>query len=97
MLVVWTENAKADLAAIFSYIIGDDPGAAEGVLTKIDLAVSRLEDQPKIGRPGRVHQTRELVVVGTPYIVVYEIDEAQAIAHVLTVRHGARLWPEAFK
>jgi toxin ParE1/3/4 len=57
----------------------------------LHAAVSRLADHPAMGRPGRVARTRELVVLGTPYIVVYRT-EAPAVV-VLRVLHGAQRWP----
>lgn len=54
-------------------------------------AVSRLADYPAIARPGRVASTRELVVVGTPYIVVYRIEPSAVV--ILRVLHGAQRWP----
>jgi toxin ParE1/3/4 len=46
-----------------------------------------------IGRQGRVGGTRELVVQGTPYIVVYRVHDD---VEILAVVHGARKWPESF-
>ncbi len=49
-----------------------------------------LAEHPELGRVGRVGGTRELVVTGTPYLLVYRIrgDELQ----ILRVLHGRRQW-----
>jgi plasmid stabilization system protein ParE len=57
--------------------------------------VELLTDEPKLGRPGRVPGTRELVVPRTPYIVAYAVLSSDSI-RILGVRHGARRWPESF-
>ena len=46
-----------------------------------------------LGRPGRVPSTRELVVVGTPYVVAYRIE--RTVVLVLHILHGAQRWPPA--
>jgi toxin ParE1/3/4 len=56
--------------------------------------VARLSEFPSIGRPGRVHGTRELVVDDTPFIVAYRIREGTV--EILVVLHSARKWPEDF-
>jgi addiction module RelE/StbE family toxin len=58
----------------------------------IERSVRRLVDHPQSGRPGRVEGTRELVVPGTPYVIVYRV-EADQIIVVLRVLHGAQRWP----
>ena len=45
-----------------------------------------------MGRPGRVPKTRELVVSGTPYLVIYRVKNDRL--EVLRVFHGARQWPQ---
>jgi toxin ParE1/3/4 len=40
---------------------------------------------------GRVRGTRQLIVVGTPYVVVYRIEPASVV--ILRVLHGAQRWP----
>jgi toxin ParE1/3/4 len=57
----------------------------------IRASVERLATSPGLGRPGRVTGTRELVIVGTPYIVPYRV-KADVI-QIITVLHGARRWP----
>jgi toxin ParE1/3/4 len=44
---------------------------------------------PQVGRLGRSPDTREWVVTGLPYIIVYEIADDQAVA-VLGVFHAAQ-------
>ena len=46
---------------------------------------------PSLGRVGRVRGTRELVVSGTPFVVVYRV--RLDIVQVLRVLHHARKWP----
>jgi plasmid stabilization system protein ParE len=41
---------------------------------------------------GRIPGTRELVVPGLPYIVLYEV--ADTAVQILHIYHGARNWPE---
>lgn len=50
----------------------------------------RLERHPKIGRPGKVAGTRELIPHES-YRLVYEVDEDTV--SILTLIHTARLWP----
>lgn len=54
-------------------------------------AVERLADFPQRGRPGRLEGTRELVIVGTPYLAVYRTGETSV--RILRVLHGAQDWP----
>jgi toxin ParE1/3/4 len=57
-------------------------------------SVGRLAGLPRLGRPGRVEGTRELVVPNTPYIVAYAIIEDRVA--ILSVLHSARRWPDRF-
>ena len=61
---------------------------------RIREAVSLLAQHPEIGRPGRVADTRELVVSDTPYLAAYQI--AGDAVLILRVLHSAQQWPEHF-
>jgi toxin ParE1/3/4 len=89
--VRWSVRATADRDAIFGYIEAQSPQAAAAVDRRIRLAVAGLRKAPGIGRPGRVTNTRELVVGRTPYIAVYEI--SGKVVRILRVLHGAQQWP----
>jgi plasmid stabilization system protein ParE len=47
-----------------------------------------------MGRPGRVPDTRELVISGTPYIVAYQVQGK--VITILRILHSSRRWPKQF-
>jgi toxin ParE1/3/4 len=88
----WSRRAIRRLASIHDYIAKDSPAAAAGVAAVIVEAALRLQKFPYIGRPGRIEDTRELVVPGLPYIIPYRVvDDVIQIASVI---HTSRKWPE---
>ncbi len=90
----WAEPAAAALARIQDYIANENSRAAFEVVRRIRIAVSQLAVHPKIGRPGRVHGTYELVINDLPYIVPYRIKKNEV--QILSVYHTSRKWPEVF-
>jgi toxin ParE1/3/4 len=94
MEIIWRQVALNGLENARRYIAEHNPSAADRIFEAILSSVSRLMDMPNIGRPGRVRGTRELVVVGTPYIVAYAV-VANRI-NIIAVQHGAQGWPERF-
>jgi addiction module RelE/StbE family toxin len=54
-------------------------------------AARLLKTDHALGRPGRLRGTREMVISGTPLLVVYRV-RVDIIA-VLRVLHHARKWP----
>jgi addiction module RelE/StbE family toxin len=88
----WTRWALRRLDEIGAHIEADNPAAAARMVVAIASGVERLARASGRSRPGRIRGTRELVVVGTPYIVAYRV-RANDI-EILTVQHGAQLWPD---
>jgi toxin ParE1/3/4 len=91
MSIVWTTLARQDVNAIWDFMEQRNPDAAEMVDSEILRAVEGLLQFPKRGKSGRVKGTRELVVLGLPYIVVYLFGESRIV--ILRVLHGAQNWP----
>lgn len=84
MKIVWASGAVRSLLAIRQYIESDNPLAACQVASKIKQAVRNLETFPHAGRPGMRDGTRELIIGGLPYVVVYRVGtSAVYIARVL--------------
>ena len=91
MRVEWLPEAERSLTAQLEWIAEHNPWAALDMGDAIHAAVGRLADYPTMARSGRVAGTRELVVVGTPYIVAYRIEPSAVV--ILRVLHGAQRWP----
>jgi addiction module RelE/StbE family toxin len=89
--IVWLRAAERNLEAQLEYIAERNPPAADRLVDKIATTVARLANHPRRGRPGRVAGTRELVVPGTPYIVVYAVGRDYVRIH--RVLHSAQRWP----
>lgn len=94
MRIEWTEPARRDLREIYLYIAQDNPYAARTLQAELRERVTLLQDNPNLGRPGRVDGTRELVMANNPYILPYRIRQGRI--EILAVYHGARKWPEQF-
>ena len=94
MRLVWTEPVRLDLREIFTYIAQENPNAAKRLLAEIKEKVILLQDNPMLGRSGRVDGTRELVITGTQYILPYRINNGQI--QILAAFHCARQWPDKF-
>ncbi len=87
----WKAAAVADLMAIVDYISDDNPEAAQVLKDDIETGVSRLRENPRLYRAGRMEGTREMVVRSN-YLVVYT-EDAYTVT-ILRVLHGARQWPQ---
>ena len=91
MRLVWSQHAIEDRTKIFEYLVEKNPVAAVDCDAEIGRQIGSLIDFPEIGRIGRVTGTKELVVSGTPFIVVYLVDDREI--RVLRILHAAQMWP----
>lgn len=95
LVIHWTLPALNDLRSAWEYIGADDESAADRVIDRIQLAAETLTEFPKLGRPGKLRGSRELIVSGTHYRVVYEV--TKSAIDIRRVIHGARDWPRKRK
>lgn len=95
MQLNWTDLAVADLDGIEVYISQENsPSVAiDVVLNIIDNTENILPDHPRAGREGRVKGTRELVINGIPFIVIYRQLEHLSQLQILRVLHDTQQWP----
>ncbi|SRR6266436_4004207 len=89
--VAWLRKALRNLDEEAAYIAQDNPLAAQQVVARIMHAVGLLAGQPGLGRPGRVHGTRELPVSRTRYLVPYRVRGRRI--EILRVFHTSRKLP----
>ena len=90
MNVVWTSEAERDRDDIWLHIAVGSIQAAARLDELFSDAAARLADHPKLGRPGKIPGTRELIPHES-YRMVYEIHGETV--WVLALVHTARQWP----
>ena len=89
--IVWSPLALARLREIRAYVAKDKPDAAARLATRIVSLVEALREHPFLGRIGAKQSIRELVIGGTPYVVLYEIQARSVI--ISTIWHGKQHKP----
>jgi addiction module RelE/StbE family toxin len=91
MIIRWSPEAAADFDSIVAYLLKQSPSTADRIARTIYNSVESLDTLPNRGRPGRVQNTRELVLTPLPYLVVYRVRiDTVEISRVL---HGSQRWP----
>ena len=91
--VLWTEQARSDLAAIRAFISQDSPDYASVVVAQLIAATDRLVNFSESGRA--VPEFKNPVireVVHRPYRIVYRLVGMDQI-HILTIHHGSQRFP----
>jgi len=92
MQIKWLRTALRNLDEEIAFIAAEDPQAARRTASRILEAVALLENQPGLGRPGRVPGTRELVVLDSRYLIPYRVN--RQIIEILRVFHTSRSLPQ---
>lgn len=97
MQLKWTDLADLDLEKIEAHIATENSPsiAVDVVMNIVDSVYLILPDHPKAGRPGRLKNTRELVINGVPFIVIYRERISPSCIEILRVLHDAQHWPTA--
>ena len=97
MRLKWTDLADIDLEKIEAHIAQENsPTIALGVVMNIiDSSQLILPYHPWAGRQGRLKNTRELVIDGVPFIVIYRENISTNCIEVLRVLHDTQQWPTA--
>ena len=91
MKIRWTEGAFRNLYQVEEYIAQDNPSAAVATVNKIIDSALMLADYPTIGKRGREQGTRELVVAGPSFIVIYAVRREELV--IIRVLHTAMKYP----
>jgi len=86
--IVWAPLARARLQEIRPFVALDKPDAAARLATRIVAVVEALKSHPYLGRTGAEPGVRELVIGGTPYIVLYRVRGERVTIN--TIWHGAQ-------
>jgi plasmid stabilization system protein ParE len=90
MRLRYSAAARRHIEQIFSFLAERNPAAARRIVAEIRSSARLLIEFPHMGRAGEVPDTREWVVRGSPYLLVYEVVAEQDEVWVLGVFHGAQ-------
>ncbi len=88
-MIVFAEEALADLERIFEFNFDRDPASAGEHLDKVSSAVLLLEEHPEIGRPVSGSTLRELIISHghTGYVALYEHSPGEGLIRIAAIRH----------
>ena len=86
--IVWSALARTRLREIRTYVALDKPEAAERLGLRIVALIEALRNHPHLGRAGAEPGIRELVIGGTPYIVLYRVQGDRIT--ISTIWHAAQ-------
>jgi len=94
MKVVWTDEAKAHLANIHSFIKRDAPFYAAQTVDKLTRRVDQLIDHPRSGRIVPKYDDASLrELIAHPYRLIYRIKPDRI--DIIAVFHGAQQLPDS--
>ena len=88
MALKWTTTALRTIDEIAGYIARDNPSRAASFVLELRHKTTQLESFPGMGRAGRVHGTRELVLYKN-YLAIYRVRGGDV--EILRTHHVAKL------
>jgi len=92
MLVRWTKRAADDLTHVCDYTQDHfGPAQARRAALAIYEAADSLRSLPGRGRPGRKPNTREFLIPGLLFLIIYQVSDN--IVAIIRILHGAQKWP----
>jgi toxin ParE1/3/4 len=88
--VRYTPTANAELGVVLDYIAERSPQGARKVQGRIGDMISLLSQYPYAGSQTNDPGLRYLTASPYPYLIFYEVNEAEDEAVIIAVRHSAR-------
>jgi addiction module RelE/StbE family toxin len=87
--VRWSDDAVRHLEDILEFIGRDRPAVALSVVERLISLIDALDEHPLLGRRGLRRGTRERLIPGLPYVIVYRVLGASEV-EIVGVFHGRR-------
>jgi toxin ParE1/3/4 len=92
MVVRWSQSAADDLKNISEYTKETfGPAQANRIARSIYETARSLRNHPRRGRAGRQPNTREILIMRTPFYIVYTVGDSRI--EIVRIFHSAQLWP----
>lgn len=90
MRLRWTSAAANDLEHISDYLQRQNPQVAQQTVRRLYEEIRQLSRFPLRGRAGREPDTREFILSGLPYVVIYRTSDQ--VVEILRIYHGSQNW-----
>ena len=91
MNICWMEQARDDLNHWLDYMSLRNPEAGNRIVVEVLEAVELLAENPLMGKVGKVHNTRELIIPDNPLKVIYHVE--RNLVTILFIPHQRQRWP----
>jgi len=89
--IVWLPKARDQHSRQLEFLLRHNPSLGIETGDAIAATVARLAADPDLSRIGRVARTREYLVPGTPFLLVYRIEDDAIV--ILRLLHNRRRFP----
>jgi plasmid stabilization system protein ParE len=90
MKLIWSEQARQEWVGQYRFYFARNPEAARRLRQAVMDGARRLRSHPHMGRPGRVANSRELVISATPFLLVYDVNPVRI--EILHLFDGRQDW-----
>lgn len=90
--LLWRPMALEDRETILEFIAQDNVTAAIALDDLFEEKAEQARQRPSLYKPGRVEDTREIVVQPN-YVMVYSVGLNDTDVTILRVLHAAQQWP----
>lgn len=88
MIFEFSRRAEKDLEEIALYLNAHFPAKLKPTYARIVAVCRQMVEYPKIGRVGRIAQTREYVMQDLPYVIIYHENGSRLV--IVRIYHAAR-------
>jgi plasmid stabilization system protein ParE len=92
MRLHFSAAARRHIDDIYDFLAERNLAAARRIVGEIRASTRLLIEYPHMGRAGNAPGTREWIIRGSPYLVVYEVIMQSQEIWVLGIFHGAQDW-----
>lgn len=92
MRVIWSKRFAKALRREYEFLRSRDVVNALAVRDRLIRAAATLSEFPDRGREWRVPGSREMVVPGLPYVLIYRVKGDEVL--IASLFHTSRNWPQ---
>ncbi len=87
----FSKSALNNLIEITNYYESNQVGLGYRLVKSLETHLATLQVNPKIGRYGKVHNTREFVLHDFPFILIYRVQGK--VLQIIQILHQSMKYP----